>query len=1453
MSRTFRRCAGRIDIRFLLISLAVVAAIGAGLFALNFYQRRAVSDQALEAGQAAAAKGDWNEARVQLGRWLARHPDDAETLMQYADAQLHVQPVTTANVDQAAASLRRLLRLRPKDEAAFDRLALLYEATGNFNELEVIASNRAKTLPGDPRAALYQARAVLFREKYDDAEAALAALLATPPDDTTRDAFVQGCVLMSMVAAQRHDPGAATEWVQKALAVAPQDPATLLQRASLQRQAAAESTAADKVAALLKHAKDDLAAATAGGFDDSRLALGAVSEWLELGDYEQARSTLATVAKTPSDEVLHYFIDPQSFAAASFELEARIQLALGLSDDFIQRTQALLEEIGDRPQRTTVLPSAINVYVAAGRLDLARAALATYENIAALLPSSSVRDEQIALLRAIVADASGQPFAVLKALAPVASRAASRPLIARLLARAYEQTGQRDRAEAALRNVTVSATTPEDARQLARRMIDAQQFDAARKLLAELPDANDVATDTLRAAAEVGAALSGQIDAQTGAALLDELAALVKRDPKAVEPRLLQATVLRALNRTGDAEATLRAAIGETEAPLRARLALSDLLESSQPDAARAVLAESCQASPESDATWLALAAFDLNRDKLDDAAKTLSEGIAAVPSGEARRRLTRVLAQVEQRQGHSDKAIARLEAVLKETPNDATTLATLAAVKSAKDTADEVDKLRNIEGDGGVQWRYFRARLLLAQNPAGSREEAIKLLEFCVDAAPSWDAPLMMLGELYERANDLDAAERVYARGRTSQAADRLLQVLWRAQRFDAARDVLQRLTRGADDAGSAARQLGQALAEGDVDAALAALDKTPDATNGAAYVLRASLRYGRDRDLDGALRDLDQALAAGADPIVVAQARVTILNAAGKPTDAKAALDTLVQTTDLPAAYRLRGAYLLQNEEVEAAATDFAEYAARSTDDQGPAILGEFQARTGKLDDAIATWQQGLTRFPESALLRRGLCQALLIRRAEGDVAAGRKLLDALRAERPGDADLATLAVVELRRASPPPMDEVRSLVEGFAKVARSGTADAFADLATVALDVNDTATAEAIALAGLTRHPGNSDLAALQAQALLIQGKPRDAVQVARDALARTPDAGLLLTVLVDAAKAASDEAALRFAADATERLIADGDARPEVAHARATALAALGDETQALAVLERFVATPDGAKSVPVQLLRFDLALAQGRNDDAQAALAQVRAIEPENPLVRRGEMLLLARSGDRDGLEREGRALLQASGDEGSVDAERYLMIAGLLQSDPTCRDLATQLTARVLVAEPRNATAFGLLAQLRYQSGDARAAAEAYAHLLDLAPDNAEAHNNYAWILCGPLGKPESALASAKRAVELAPRDANYRDTLATVYEALGHVDEAGVELMRAFELASDDPTARARIFARLVTLYPRLSDPGAVRRLLEQAGPAEDFVALLPQDQRDALKRQLQEIRLAQ
>lgn len=112
-------------------------------------------------------------------------------------------------------------------------------------------------------------------------------------------------------------------------------------------------------------------------------------------------------------------------------------------------------------------------------------------------------------------------------------------------------------------------------------------------------------------------------------------------------------------------------------------------------------------------------------------------------------------------------------------------------------------------------------------------------------------------------------------------------------------------------------------------------------------------------------------------------------------------------------------------------------------------------------------------------------------------------------------------------------------------------------------------------------------------------------------------------------------------------------------------------------------------------------------------------------------------------------------------------------------------DAAGRLNS-ILSTDPGNLTARLWLGNVEIAKGDQKAALEQFRRVVDASPGNAQALNNFAYLLAEYAKQPDQALKFAERAQELAPEKAEYADTRGWILYRKGLYPLAVKQLERA-------------------------------------------------------------------
>jgi predicted Zn-dependent protease len=1444
--------------------LAVTALVGVvalgGLYAGWKGRKALMVRRALATGLAAYEQGDWETARLNLGRYISVHQDDADTLGKYAYAQLSVRPVKPEHLHQAMGAYRTILRLQPEHDQAFARLALLYEATGTLGELGHIAERRLDVRPDDPAAVIAQVKDLLFRERRDAARAALEGLVARLAEGQEAcDEFVEACVMLAGLKGANDGPDAgprAVDWLDQAVDRCPQSGWALIQRAA-RRQPLAGTPPGD-AEEHRRPARADLERAEALGALEPRVRLLLSEQWMILQEYDRAAAQLEAARHATWAELETFLVDPADWSVALFVQNAKLALLTGDITGGVALTEQILEELGERPQRAGVLPIAVELFVAGGRSPEARRCLEDYVEALSLSGRLAPGDEQVAWLRAVVARGENKPYEVIEHLAPVAEQRGVRPAIQSLLAEAYMQTDQPARAARLFERIGVSAAAhPRLARLAAQVQVArgawAEALGTLRTLEQSEGDSPEVAI--MRLSAQLGLAYErgGPAAAEGIDAATRELHELRARFPDQVSVRLVLAAVAEQRNDLETAEDELKQAIEECTEPLAAYRALARLYAGSQrPDEARATLEQACRHHADRPAAWLALGDFLAGSQKTDEARTVLHRGLEALTAEPGRTALQQRLALLDLVEGERAAAIAALQELAAADPDDIRTRALLLELPeiAGEEAAAGalLEEIKRSEGASGVTWRIHEARLWLERRDWRARREPIEAhLKYCLDADPSLSAPVLLLGRMFEDLGDLASAETTYLNGfnRTGslEAADRLLALFGRQRRFAEGRDLLQRMQQTLSAAAASTRRLALDIGEQRYDSALHELQmRTAGADRDPLDLVRlAWVSYAQNRDPDAALRVLDEAAAAGAAPLEVARVRTSILQNQGRHAEVEAVLDQLVAEHPTPDAFLLRASYRNSMGRTELAEQDYAALAQAAQSDFGPAVLGEFYAQSGQLDRAIQEWEAGLQAYPDSQVLSRGLAKAYLTRGQTGDRERADELLAELEQYLGDDADLIWVRAVEAAQLdTPESLARARELLRRAAQASPSRV-EVYEGLCELAFGLGEVAVARDLAVRGLQANPGTESLLLAQARAELLLGRPDVARQHARFVLATNRENTAALLILLEVALRQQDTPSLREALARLEERIAADRTNDSLWILRAQTQMALGEADAAIESLAAFCATDAGRMSMPALLALQDLYRFTGDFAVAARTLDAAAAIEDHHPGVLHGRVLLLAAQGSFDDVV----ALMQTAQVE-PQDADLLVSVANALAASPAHTEQAIALCQRAHELAPQNVNSLLALGDLEYQRGAALAAQQAYHACLALQPSHPAALNNLAWVLAESGTSLEEALSAARQAVSLQPTDANFRDTLAFVLRQSERLDEARAEYRRSIELTPPNSVQRARSLFHLAQVCAQLEDWEPVTAYLKEALAASEGRPIFAAEEQAEIQRLL-------
>ena len=683
-------------------------------------------------------------------------------------------------------------------------------------------------------------------------------------------------------------------------------------------------------------------------------------------------------------------------------------------------------------------------------------------------------------------------------------------------------------------------------------------------------------------------------------------------------------------------------------------------------------------------------------------------------------------------------------------------------AVRLSADNSESRDHLAALAGLTEVQLRQ------------GKNPEAVATSETLLNAAPKSPVAKMLRGQALAAAGDFAAArtlleEAVSADPDNAQARMLLgLVTMQQGNMGQAEMHLAQVVSRDPDNV--RAQQLLAAVRSQlqEPQATLEALKPAlgQPTTDPALLTLasRLSLQSGNRNEALGYLAQASEAAAKGTPESQLDVASAYI--AAGDLEKATQVLEAMPQGTGAAGLQRetLLAATLLRQGKLDEAVARADALVKQSPDDPAARnIAGGVYAAAGKADRARAEWRRVIELKPDDVGVRMNLARLDLV---EGKPDA---------------------AAAELQKALDNDPKNLRATL-GMAAIAQSR---------------NDPEAVGRWLKKAADDHPDSVDVRVTQVQYYLGQRDFARAKAAADDALRIDPNSAPAFNARGLAELGAGDVAAgIGSFRQAVEKAPKGGY---QLNLARAYVLDR--KPAEALAVL-------DGSlKENPRQPVALALAMgvaAQSRDlERAAGYMERLRAIEPDAPMTLRLEGdLAVAQGRYKDALGFYEKAA--AGGGDGSLAIARYRagILAGVPQPQKPLEDW--------LQRQPNDAAVITMLAEQRQQTGDIAGAISLYERAVSAVPENVMALNNLAGLY--QVRKDPRALATAERALAVAPGNPAVMDTVGWVLVEQGALDKALPLLREAAKALPDLPEVQYHLGVALA----RKGDAAEARRILQ-------------------------------
>jgi len=1451
----YDRC-GKINVRVLLIVILVVVALGMSLFAARQLRRSILSKKDLAAGQAAYEKKDWQAAYRHFREYLGRNPDDIEILKKYAHARLSVRPLDSGNVAGAISAYRRVLQLDPRDETAYEKLAMLYIGIGNSSELAYIARTKLEQFPDDLDAPLWLADALIRMDKMQEARQSLAELMnKLDALGGKHPEYVRACIRMSGIADANDLPGAQTEalgWLDKAVEYMPESVEALVYRARFYREKSQEPGKTEQdierdwgvtPEEMMAAARKDLEAADAIGTDNPRTRSFLCSEWIAHGDFERAAAELKAVENLSEDALQEYFFDSQDWAVTKFLLASELAIRTKAAAEGAALADKALQQLTEKRHRVRVLPSAIGLYIADGNAATARKCLDEYIDMTYTQEGSAESEARLAYLKALVARAENKAYAVIDILQPLAVSATTsyQAQVWRLLAEAYSRTDQTRRAVGALvKYLRLRPRDPEMTLQLAKEYLKLRDwnraFETAR--LAEPLNPTDIIIRLLRIEASIylAAEQSYTVNKKQLDKLSAELATLRQEHPERVDIRILQAIIAVYLEQPEVAERELKLAIEQCSEPLRAEMQLvRHYYRTKRPDEAMQVCKAACERHPTVAEPWLSLSGLYVARGDYDTGRSCLREGLEKTGDKWEKRSLTMRLALLEILYADRATGIKLLSDLAEQDRQEIRARTLLLGIREVQQdkamTEKLVQELKEAEGQSGLSWRLNQAALWLSSEDWRSRQQDITdLLRYCIDADPEWSAPVLLLVEMYEKLEDPvrveDTCRQALARNPSAtDVADRLVTLLERQGRFTDAQQVLQQIE--VNERVASDWSVRMALNAGDFSRAINELKlrAANDDRDANSRILLARLIYWQTRDAEQAFAYLKEAEDITSNSMALTAARVAIMRAEGMGAQTRELLDRYVADNNDFGAYMMRATYLANEGEFELAEKDYRKlttFEARAA--TGYELLSSFYARNGKLDEAAAALEEAIGAYPENLRLKRMLMKTLFLRGKAQDRERAGAMLASLEKRLPQDPELMKLRAVQMLDESrtQETLDAAGALLEKAIKFEPTAV-DAQLLLISIKMQQKNYEAARDTAIRALGSNPKNLALLTARGRAELALHNTTLAAELANLVLEKDPNDTNARDLLLSTALVSKDKNLLRQAMSLLEPGTTAELSDDSLLLWRARLAASLKQPETAIPALEQYCRTKEGSKSIIAIITLADLYRLNGEMEKAEQQLSLAEKLDPNDQAVVHSRFLLLVAQKRFDELPGISAKYLAAKNQNPTI-----LTAAAMVLSASDSMELkkeSLKLYERALELAPADLSARFGLASAAYRAGDFERAERTYRQLLVDYPRDVRVLNDLAWILQEQFGRYDEALELANKGLDIEPENLHLLDTRGTILSNIaGRLDDARKDFTQLAELTPPGTSQRAKALLQLGRVCAKMNDLLQAKQHLENA-----------------------------
>lgn len=1331
-----RKSLRRLGIIFAVVLVLAGTGLGLAIRSHRAAERRIATDR--NAGLAAYNAKDYSKAVEPFERYLKERPNDTKIALAFARARFNVETNTNQHIKQAVEAVDSVLKREPDNLDAKHLLLEIYPQTANTDALERLSDTVLENHPTDTLALLGRIIVRIRQSRLDDALSTTLTYASLQPEDLK--SRIRAIELMKALQKPQAEIQA---FADQQFIDDKMDPRHLL----LQAFACNYRNDNDKAIWFLRQAAKQ-------PLTDSEFVRLLVSLFDQLKRYDESQGLLEQVSsRTRDPEIVRILV-------------ARLWQN-GRDEEIVERLEGL-EPSNPRSDAELVALRAMALYQLQ-RTTEARDILQTLakrqdRKAAAWSTALSARFE----------DYDQPPVAIANKLADALARDPENGIFRTWLADCYWNLGE---AALALRQWQSAAlalpgwSKPYIGMSQALLILGqaADAHEAAKAAVERVPnDASyiNLATIRFRLIDETG-------DLRSARDLLNLVSQIQQKAPG--EPRTLPIYV-SLLARTGDRETAIKtlqrvaADSARYDDETLLRLVAVSRNESLQIEDA---LLASTSARTVSARFALTRATFMAENGKATDGLHWLRAKAESAPPADAigwKIALAQYLDAVDD--PTSADTWRRLgDANARDLTVQRGILSLGKSIRSDRAfTEKTINRLRDLTGEDGQQWRLEKARFLIeGSDIMKDGVEAALLLREIIGNAPRQIEPRLLLARTHElQGNITGAIEHL----RTAQSVDprsatvtlELVRLLQQQGRTDEVRDALKLLSSTAMMNARQRVMLASLMADtGDTRRAIELLE--PDESH---QVLIAQGRlllaefYRRDGQTDRASTIYESLLAGNAPSISAVASAAEFWASTEKLVRAREALDRLDSIVAEPVEKHIARARFEERFGSQESALKFFRLARDTETESGIIALIDYHLRQHDFAEAIAAARVGGEKRPESSLIANRLLEAQALSEQKTDPTNIQPLIDALSRDPSRAAEVAALKTLKQINSGKIPRAEVTAHLRAVAdKYPR------FLPLQSQVIEnyINEKKVEEAVTLArrtmaALPTDPEAARLAVRTMRGARLWGEMKLAAEQWKS---RSSSGSFEADIAIAEAllESGAPDAAIKQLSPHRARIDADVRTQPQASVVVARAMLAEGNGRSAQELLKPLLADVSGRRVWQMIALGACSTL-----EESTTWLAAAQAATPADSL------------------------------DEKYALAKCWITIARKYDDQKTL-ELAADRLAEYIAQRPRDGEALLLIGGAYFQSGRLEQAEASLRAILRSEPEHPAAANDLACLLIAQNRSLDEAEKLARLAADKHPANAAYQDTLARALLARGQHDAAKAVFEAALKLDPDLIVAR--------------------------------------------------------